>query len=283
MLMDLANSAVAEKAELLVIWYWPYHEMAPCKANYTCGDLCRVPRLRAGDEEASLLCQRLASNAAASSRSAWGAAAAPACVRSYACGAQPSRHARTTGSASCMQTVKGMLAHTPFGSAAGQSNALWRAHAQHAQRPWTSAALHAGGSRRVMAGLVVGTRPAVLTHSLSHRAWLHWQLQRLGQHGTPTAACRGWAWGGVRAWNSYSMTSYTPKLPHWFRSRLPDMPEGEWKPSMMHIHTIRTCTSWWFYRCSSLHVLHIAHLAPISMICYACVACCACSDRLLGA
>ena len=192
---------------------------------------CRVQRLRAVDEEAALLCERLASNAAASSRSMWATSAA-SCARSHACGAQPSLHVGGLRSASSAWAVKGRLARPWSGSAAGQISSLGWRHGWRAQRPWTSAVLlHVRRSHGGTAGSVAGMRPALLPHSLSHKAWLHWQLQRLGQpqlqQGAPAAAWRDLSWGGVRAWNSYSMTSYTPKLPHWFRSRLPDMPEGE--------------------------------------------------------
>lgn len=34
----------------------------------------------------------------------------------------------------------------------------------------------------------------------------------------------------VRRWQSYAVASYTPKLPAWVRSRLPEMPEGKRSP-----------------------------------------------------
>ena len=36
----------------------------------------------------------------------------------------------------------------------------------------------------------------------------------------------------VRSWHGYAVASYTPKLPSWVRSRLPEMPEGKHRPSL---------------------------------------------------
>ncbi|CAL8470433.1 g9975 [Coccomyxa elongata] len=52
------------------------------------------------------------------------------------------------------------------------------------------------------------------------------QLLWAHNHGAWNAAVQA-----VRGWNSQTVAAYTPKLPGWVRSRLPEMPEGWWAES----------------------------------------------------
>ena len=192
----------------------------------------RAEAARGKGEEAWLLCERRASHAAASSRGAGGAAAGCSGRGSHA----PAFHRTQPGHA-----PQRCWGNTPLfaqrwqgthGCSAPNVNAGRRTF-RHTPSQWPSGTLHAGAC----GGGAAHWRSA---QSMGHRAWLAAQLGRVSKgrnHGSAAsyysavpAAAASAAQSARQAWNSYAMAAYTPKLPGWFRSRLPEMPESALLP-----------------------------------------------------
>ena len=208
----------------------------------------RAEQARGKGEDVRLLCERRASHSAASSRGAGGAAAgcpgrsshapaqystqpavSPACWGSSARGAQQWRH--THSCPTHLSAGRRHLWHPP---------SCWQ-RSPAVQLP--SRALHgagACGSSRAHQGM----------QSMGHRAWLEAQL-RMGRsyssasyYAAVPAAAASAAASARQAWNSYARAAYTPKLPGWFRSRLPEMPESAPLDSQLtkDRQTLRACS-----------------------------------------
>ena len=189
-------------------------------------------------EEARLLCERRASHTAASSRSAGGAAAGCSGRSSHA----PAHHrAQPAHAAGCWWS--GTQAASQWHrtrSCTTHLHAGWR-HGWHPPNRWSpppavqaqTGALHTAGA--------CGGR-AAHWQSMGHRAWLEAQLQAGRSYSSASsyyasvpAAAASAAQSARQAWNSYARAAYTPKLPGWFRSRLPEMPEGALAPHMVQL------------------------------------------------
>jgi hypothetical protein len=67
--------------------------------------------------------------------------------------------------------------------------------------------------------------------------------------------------GGRGAWSSYSVATYTPKLPSWVRTRLPEMPEGG--HPFLALPTLHTT------RCKHVSNLHLSFAEGGTGRCYA--------------
>ncbi len=185
-----------------------------------------VSACRADCEQAAQLSERLLSHAAASSRTA----------------AQPS-------SASWAARLSGQrTAHHSTHSAPSQS--YWHAAAAHS-RDSAARMAHTHSCSTALPGACwrVGMSTAGARFIISAGSFCR-QGIALGGRGFASAgrargfgqaargavgSCRGHAtWAenaavqaGRMGWNSQAVAAYTPKLPSWVRSRLPEMPEGE--------------------------------------------------------
>ncbi len=182
-----------------------------------------------------LLVERLASHAAASSRAAvqpaLGTKAAHQVPRS--CHNLPTWHNATGLS----ETPAACMSHRTFHCGVGRqrSNVYpyslpWQACAPSGSRSVRTIMGHVGSSHS--RGAFAGTACAIMARGAreSRRGFA-----AMGCSGAAVAMSRGhvtWASTGnaavqaVRRWNSQTVAAYTPKLPGWVRSRLPEMPEG---------------------------------------------------------
>lgn len=199
---------------------------------------------RAANEQAYLLAERLASNGAAGSRTSSHSSSSaclhrsqPRILRGRSEARQPScsysqhpphpypaaaRAVRTFHSSSkssvwqmhatvvakpAVQVRVGVLATRGFAASSTASG-------QGARRGYTSCS-SLGHLRKSEPGNYAGAAGQAM-----RRGYVTWTKPVSAQ------SVEGAAASAKRAWESYSVAAYTPKLPGWVRSRLPEMPEG---------------------------------------------------------
>ena len=185
--------------------------------------LLLLPRSReASHEGPSLLTDRLASNAAASSSSGCAARS----HRAFGASHRASNSRRPFSSRTAGRHMQPPPPSQPY-----QYTGLRDLHHSHGARSHVTPQLiqQAQPARHALAGMASCTsRVRVMHHwrmqpsnqSMSQSAW-----HQSSSSSSSRASMRAWA--HVRLWHGYAVASYSPKLPSWVRSRLPEMPEGE--------------------------------------------------------
>ena len=195
--------------------------------------ICRTEsfcRVRPDTEQAALLVERLASHASASSR----LAVQPALVANAA-----QQVGRSFPKVPCWPRATGQsespaacLSHRTFHYSVPRQRSISSSLPSRAAAPPSSS----GRSFVGHVGRNCG-RAAIALNGCAMRARGGAEIRRgfaaMSCSGASTAIVRGHAtWSGnaavqaVRGWNSQAVAAYTPKLPGWVRSRLPEMPEG---------------------------------------------------------
>lgn len=168
-----------------------------------------------------MLVERLISHAAASSRTAAQPSAVPSAARlaglrtdSHSAFTSRGRsfwHAAAAHSKECTARVshRSSTVH-PGGSWRGSSYRFSALPSSSLRRgpPLCSKGFASGGSARVWGNAARGA----VASARGHATWA-------GNAAAQAAERMGW--------NSQAVAAYTPKLPSWVRSRLPEMPEGE--------------------------------------------------------
>ena len=216
----------------------------------------------ASHEGPSLLADRLASNAAASSRS--GAPAQTQGAFSKAHGGHHSRrhftshtakqHMPTTPASHATsrlprQNTTGGQHHPSQVTQGSQSQATSHHMPQLHRAMYTAAAAISLPARRVR---TLHHMRLSQTHS---SAWYSWrQHSRLSSHSRLHA----------RPWHAYAVATYTPKLPGWVRRRLPEMPEGKHSATPAHARAALICMACLFRDDSLLSLYSCGRLMAFS-------------------
>ena len=179
-----------------------------------------------------LLADRLASNAAASSR----------------CVAAGPRHWAPIASRGFHGSRQPLRVHT----AAQCSNKAHLPRLQHHSQAWASmhhglasahGSRHFSAAQHLMQQLRSAWHGSAAASSVQRSSRGCTLLMRLPQaQSTARAAwscssrARPQGMVNKRLWHGYAVASYTPRLPGWVRSRLPEMPEGEFqRPAVFSI------------------------------------------------
>ncbi len=230
------------------------------KTHHCC---CRSQEI--SHEGRSLLADRLASNAAASSR-----CGAPAHTQRTVYTSQRAsngRHPFNAHSAhSHMQTA--LVPHSHQHRAAWQtlrsvhhssrSTHGWRSHpTSHLMQQQRAATYVAGAAANLSRASRVQTSHHMRNPKAHSTAWSAWKHSSMPSSYTRTF---------VRLWHGYAVASYTPKLPSWVRSRLPELPEGKQ-------HSSTACGGHPSYLILHLALASICYLT--SKVIYIMGACCA--------
>ena len=173
----------------------------------------------ASHEGPSLLADRLASNAAASSSSG----CAARIQRVFSASHRASNSRRPFSRHTAGRLTQPLPPSQPY-----QHTGLRGLHHSHGARSRVTPQLmqQAQPARHALAGMASCISRV--------RAMHHWRMQPSSQsmfqsawHQSSSSRASTRVWAHVRLWHGYAVASYSPKLPSWVRSRLPEMPEGE--------------------------------------------------------